>query len=51
MREFILNFSEVKPGERVLDIGCGTGEQAVYFAKKGAIEEHYKLVAKKAKNV
>lgn len=37
VREFVLNFSEIKPGERVLDIGCGTGEQAVYFAKKGAI--------------
>jgi len=36
VREFILNFSEVKPGEKVLDIGNGTREQAVYFAKKGA---------------
>jgi ubiquinone/menaquinone biosynthesis C-methylase UbiE len=37
VREFVLNFSEIKPGERVLDIGCGTGDQAIYFAKKGAI--------------
>jgi ubiquinone/menaquinone biosynthesis C-methylase UbiE len=37
VREFVLNFSEIKPGERVLDIGCGTGDQAVYFAKRGAI--------------
>jgi len=37
VREFVLNFSEIKPGEKVLDIGCGTGDQAVYFAKKEAI--------------
>jgi ubiquinone/menaquinone biosynthesis C-methylase UbiE len=37
VREFVLNFSEIKPGERVLDIGCGTGDQAIYFAKRGAI--------------
>jgi ubiquinone/menaquinone biosynthesis C-methylase UbiE len=37
VREFVLNFSEMKPGERVLDIGCGTGDQAIYFAKRGAI--------------
>jgi ubiquinone/menaquinone biosynthesis C-methylase UbiE len=37
VREFVLNFSEIKPRERVLDIGCGTGDQAIYFAKKGAV--------------
>jgi len=37
VREFVVNFSEIKPGERVLDIGCGTGDQAIYFAKKGAV--------------
>lgn len=37
LRDFVLKFSEIKPGERVLDIGCGTGEQALFFAKKGAI--------------
>jgi len=37
VREFVVNFSEIRPGERVLDIGCGTGDQAVYFAKRGAI--------------
>ena len=37
VREFVLNFSEIKPEERVLDIGCGTGDQAVYFAKRGVI--------------
>jgi ubiquinone/menaquinone biosynthesis C-methylase UbiE len=37
VREFVVNFSEIRPGEKVLDIGCGTGDQAIYFAKKGAI--------------
>jgi demethylmenaquinone methyltransferase/2-methoxy-6-polyprenyl-1,4-benzoquinol methylase len=37
VREFVLNFSQIKPGEKVLDIGCGTGDQAIYFAKRGAI--------------
>jgi len=37
VREFVVNFSEIRPGENVLDIGCGTGDQAIYFAKKGAV--------------
>jgi len=37
VREFVVNFSEIRPGEKVLDIGCGTGDQAIYFAKKGAV--------------
>jgi ubiquinone/menaquinone biosynthesis C-methylase UbiE len=37
VREFVVNFSEIKPGEKVLDIGCGTGDQSIYFAKRGAI--------------
>jgi ubiquinone/menaquinone biosynthesis C-methylase UbiE len=34
---FVVNFSEIRPGEKVLDVGCGTGDQAIYFAKKGAV--------------
>lgn len=37
VRERVLQFSEIKPKEKVLDIGCGTGEQANFFAKLGAI--------------
>jgi len=37
VREFVVNFSEIRPGEKVLDVGCGTGDQAIYFAKKGAV--------------
>jgi ubiquinone/menaquinone biosynthesis C-methylase UbiE len=34
VREFVVNFSEIRSGEKVLDVGCGTGDQAIYFAKK-----------------
>ena len=37
VRVFVLKFAEIKAGERVLDICCGTGDQAFYFAKTGAI--------------
>jgi len=37
VRAFVLKFAEIGVGERVLDICCGTGDQAVYFAKTGAI--------------
>jgi demethylmenaquinone methyltransferase/2-methoxy-6-polyprenyl-1,4-benzoquinol methylase len=37
VREFVVNFSEIRSGEKVLDVGCGTGDQAIYFAKKGAV--------------
>jgi len=37
VRIFVLKFAEIGAGERVLDIGCGTGDQAVYLAKTGAI--------------
>lgn len=31
-----MDFAEVKKGDRVLDVCCGTGDQAFYYAKKGA---------------
>lgn len=37
LRVFTLEFAEIKKGDRVLDICCGTGDQAFYYAKKGAI--------------
>ncbi len=37
LRYFVLDFAEIKPKEKVLDIGCGTGEQAVLIAKTGAV--------------
>jgi ubiquinone/menaquinone biosynthesis C-methylase UbiE len=36
IRLFTLDFAEVKKGNRVLDVCCGTGDQAFYYAKKGA---------------
>lgn len=37
LRVFALEFAEVKKEDRILDICCGTGDQAFYYAKKGAI--------------
>jgi ubiquinone/menaquinone biosynthesis C-methylase UbiE len=37
VRVFTLEFAEIKKGDRVLDICCGTGDQAFYYVKKGAI--------------
>jgi len=36
IRVFTLEFAEVKKGDKVLDVCCGTGDQAFYYAKKGA---------------
>jgi len=36
IRLFTLDFAEVKKGDRILDVCCGTGDQAFYYAKKGA---------------
>ncbi len=37
IRVFTLEFAEIKKGDKVLDICCGTGDQAFYYVKKGAI--------------
>ena len=35
IRNYIPEFSGMKPGDRVLDVCCGTGDQAVHYAKRG----------------
>jgi len=37
IRVFALEFAEIKKGDKVLDICCGTGDQAFYYAQNGAI--------------
>ncbi|MBC7074358.1 class I SAM-dependent methyltransferase [Candidatus Parcubacteria bacterium] len=37
LRIFVLKFSEFKTGDKILDLGCGTGDQAIFFAKNGAL--------------
>jgi SAM-dependent methyltransferase len=36
LRSWALDVSAVKPGERAVDVGCGTGEQVREFASAGA---------------
>jgi ubiquinone/menaquinone biosynthesis C-methylase UbiE len=37
IRVFTLESAEIKKGDRILDVCCGTGDQAFYYIKKGAI--------------
>lgn len=37
VRVFVPKFAEIKKGDKVLDICCGTGDQLFYYAKAGAI--------------
>ena len=35
VRYFIPTFADMKPGDRVLDVCCGTGDQALHYAANG----------------
>ena len=37
IRIYTLKFSGMKPGDKVLDVCCGTGDQVFYYAKSGII--------------
>jgi ubiquinone/menaquinone biosynthesis C-methylase UbiE len=37
IRTCVVELSSVKAGDRVLDIGCGTGDQVFHYEQKGAI--------------
>lgn len=37
IRIYVLKFSGIKTGDKVLDVCCGTGDQVFYFAKERAI--------------
>lgn len=35
IRVYITEFSEMKSGDKILDVCCGTGDQAFHYARKG----------------
>ena len=35
LRIYTIEFSGMKKGDRVLDVGCGTGDQVFYYGKRG----------------
>ncbi len=36
LRSFTVKFAGIKKGDRILDVGCATGDQVFYYAKAGA---------------
>jgi ubiquinone/menaquinone biosynthesis C-methylase UbiE len=37
IRICVAELSSIKAGDRVLDVGCGTGDQSFHYEQKGAI--------------
>ena len=37
MRTFIAEFADLNPGDRILDVCCGTGAQILEYAQRGPI--------------
>jgi len=36
LRSFTVKFAEIKEGDKILDVGCATGDQVFHYAKAGA---------------
>ena len=37
LRNAVVELAEIKAGDKVLDVCCGTGDQAFYYLRKGAV--------------
>lgn len=49
LRSFTVKFAEVREGDRILDVGCATGDQVFHYAKAGAFATGIDLNAKMIK--